>query len=135
MRPPTLIAWLVYAAFVLCALGFDSPEPLLTSTGPLPAGKIIVWIGWAGFTLYSVYCSIHENIFRTIGKLAQLHWGRQIGIDLYLGLALTLWLIYLNEGSVLILLLWLPPTLAFGNLATFLYVALHYDTLVARFLG
>lgn len=135
MRPPTLIAWLVYAALVISALLFDSPEPLLTSTGPLAAGKLLVWLVWLGFTVYSIYCSIHENLFRTIGKLGQLHWGRQIGMDLYLGLALTLWLIYLNEGSLLVLLLWVLPTLAFGNLATLLYVALHYDTLVARFFG
>jgi hypothetical protein len=36
---------------------------------------------------------------------------------------------------VLALLLWLVPILAFANLATLLYFAIHYDSLVARFLG
>lgn len=69
------------------------------------------------------------------GKIAELHWGRQIGIDLYLGLSLTLFIVYLNEGSVLVMLLWLIPTFAFGNLATLLYFAIHYDAIVARFIG
>jgi len=58
-----------------------------------------------------------------------------VSADLYLGLCLTLFVAYLNEGSVLVVLLWLLPTLFFANLATLLYFAVHYDAIVARFLA
>lgn len=49
---------------------------------------------------------------------------------LYLGL--MLFVIYLHEGSVLVTCLWLLPILAFANLATLLYVGIHFDAIVAR---
>jgi len=85
------------------------------------------------FTAYSIYCSGRENIFKTIRTMAWLHWGRQIGTDLYLGLLLFLAVIYLHQGSVLVLAAWLIPVLLFANLATLLYVAIHFEALVARF--
>ena len=59
---------------------------------------------------------------------------RQISLDLYLGLFLTSAVIYLHEGSLLVLLAWLPAILLFANLATLLYVAMNYDGLMAHFL-
>jgi hypothetical protein len=47
---------------------------------------------------------------------------------------MALFVVYLHEGP-LALLLWLVPTLLFGNLSILLYFAIHFDGLVARFPG
>jgi hypothetical protein len=130
---PNLISWGVFAAFVACAVGFGWHPALLHFDGPMAPVKIIVWLALLLFTGYSIYCSGKENIFKTIRTMARLHWGRQIGIDLYLGLALFLSVIYLHEGSIVAVALWLVPVLLFANLATLLYVAIHFESLVARF--
>jgi hypothetical protein len=95
------------------------------------AAKAVVWLAFLLFTAYSIYCSGRENIFKTIRTMARLHWGRQIGLDLYLGLALSLAVICLHEGPIA-LALWLVPVLLFANLATLLYLAVHFESLVAR---
>jgi hypothetical protein len=100
--------------------------------GSTGAAKAIVWTALLVFTGYSIYCSTRESIFRSIVSITRLHWGRQIGIDLYLGLLLSLSIIYLHEGPVTALL-WVIPVLLFGNLATLWYVALNFESLVARF--
>lgn len=126
--------WGAYAMFVALAVLLCRHEPLFDSSGPYAAGKLIAWAAWAAFTGFSAYCSRHENLFVTIGRIWRMHWGRQIGLDLYLGLAIFLFVVFLHEGAP-VMLLWLAPALAFVNLATLLYVALHYDALVARFVG
>lgn len=63
-----------------------------------------------------------------------MHWGRQIGADLYLGLFLALLIIYLHEGA-LAAFLWTVPTLAFANLSILLYFAIHFDAIVGRFVA
>ena len=65
--------------------------------------------------------------------ISRYHWARQIGIDLYLGVGMFAFLVYLNEGSVLILLFWLAPFILFANLAVLLYVAMNYDTIISHF--
>ena len=130
-----LLLWGVFVVFVACALAFVRHDGMFAPGGPLTAGKYVVWAAFLGFLGYSVHCSRRENLFGTIRTMARLHWGRQIGIDLYLGLALMLFVIYLSEGSMLAVALGLLPTLAFANLATLLYFAIHYDSIVARFLA
>jgi hypothetical protein len=129
------IPWLAFAVFSGCALLFGRSEELFISRSALPAGKYLAWAAFIAFLAYSIYCSSRENIFRSVASMARLHWGRQIGIDLYLGLAIFLFLIYLQQGSVLVVLLWLLPVLAFANLATLLYLAIHYDSVVAKVLS
>lgn len=126
--------WAAYALFVALALWGHGPEPLFWSNSPLPAGKAVAWAAYLGFLAYSIHCSRHEDLIATIGQVGRYHWGRQIGLDLYLGLGFTLFIVYLTEGSVWAVLLWLLPTLPFANLATLLYVATHYDRLVGHFL-
>lgn len=135
MRLLNHFLWAVFAVFVGTAIYLHKGEHLFISNGPIPAGKPIFWMLFAGFLFYSLYCSTRESLFKTIRQISAYHWGRQIGIDLYLGLGLTLFVISLNEGSPLALVLWAVPTLLFGNLATLFYVAMNYDGLVARFLG
>ena len=129
-----LISWGIFAAFVVCAVALGWHPAILRFEGPMGAAKIFVWLAFLSFTAYSIYCSGRENIFRTIRSMARLHWGRQIGIDLYLGLLLSLSVIWLHEGFI-IALIWLVPVLLFANLATLLYVAVHFESLVDRFVG
>lgn len=127
------ILWTIYAAFALGAFYFDSHDRLFDFTGRLWPAKSTIWAALAGFVAYSAYCSAHENLFRTVEKINEYHWGRQIGIDLYLGLMLLSVIIYLQEGSLLAALVWIVPALFFVNLVTLLYFAIHFDALVARF--
>src|SRR5260370_12542657 len=94
--------WTAFIVFVAAALYFDR-QPSVVQSRP---GKYVVWAAFAAFLGYSLYCSARENLFRSIKKMAELHWGRQVGIDLYLGLALMLSLVYLNERSALVCVLW-----------------------------
>lgn len=129
------LPWLAFAVFAGCALLFGRSEDLFVSRSALPAGKYLAWAAFTAFLGYSIYCSLRENIFRSVAAMAKFHWGRQIGIDLYLGLGIFLFLIYLHQGSMLVVLLWLVPVLAFANLATLLYLAVHYDSLVGKFIS
>jgi hypothetical protein len=128
------LLWLAFVAFVALALYYDGHARLFTFGGPLAPIKLAIWVAFAGFLAYSVYCSARENLFRSVAKIGELHWGRQIGTDLYLGLLLALFVVYLNEGSALVALLWLVPALVFANLVTLLYFALHFEEIVGRFL-
>jgi hypothetical protein len=123
------IFWLLYFGFVGSALFFSAEGHVFWSGGPFTLGRTVVWGCFLGFTLYSFYCSSKENLFKTIKAMAKFHWGRQIGLDLYIGLLLSSILIYMHGGAA-IFLLWLVPILLFGNLATLLYFAIHFDTLV-----
>jgi hypothetical protein len=127
--------WALFSIFVVCALYFNWRGDIFAASGPLPAIKLSVWVVFFGFLGYTIYCSSREDIVGSVGKLAELHWGRQIGVDLYLGLLLALLVIYLNEGSALVALLWLLPMLAFANLASLLYFAIHFDSIVGHFLS
>ena len=128
-----LSMWAAFAAFVGCAWWFDRhPE---VPAGPFAAGRYVVWAVFAAFLAYTVWCSVRENLGRSTKQVLMLHWGRQFVTDLYLGLFLMTFVVFLHEGSVLAALLWLVPAAVFGNLATLVYVALHYDGLVARFTG
>jgi hypothetical protein len=126
--------WALFSIFVACAFYFDWHENLFAASGPLAALKVSVWTAFFGFLGYTIYCSSREDLLGSVRKLAELHWGRQIGVDLYLGSMLALLVIYLNEGSVLVALLWLLPMLVFVNLASLLYFAIHFDSIVGRFL-
>lgn len=126
--------WIVFAFFVFGALYFHNGEPLFISEGDYPAGKPIIWLLFLSFLVYSIYCSSKENIFKTIKTISPFHWARQIGVDLYLGLLISMFIIYLNEGSLWVLSLWLIPIILFANLATLFYIAMNYDSLVSHFL-
>ena len=126
--------WGVYVLFAACALYFGWHEDIFAFDGPLAAAKLAVWACFAGFLPYSLYCSSREDLLRSILKIFELHWGRQVGADLYLGLLLALLIIYLNEGALAVVL-WLVPTLLFANLSILLYFAIHFDAIVSRFLA
>lgn len=125
--------WLVYGIFVIVAISYQGSEPLFVSQGDYPYGKPILWLVLIGFLVYSLYCHVKENFFKTMSITSKYYWTKQIGIDLYLGVVVSGAIIYLNEGSLLVLGLWLLPLVLFANLATLLYFAMNYDSLINHF--
>ncbi len=95
------LLWIVFIAFVILAVAFKSSEPLFISNGPYACGKYLAWLLFFSFLGYTIYCSSKESFFRSLRRLYPILWARQIGLDLYIGLVLTSFLIYLNEGSML----------------------------------
>ena len=135
MRSSRNLLWLAFVVFVACALYADWHENLFALRGPLAPVKALVWLTLAGFLGFTIFASARENLFRSIDEIGELYWGRQIGIDLYIGLLIFLFFVYLNEGSLLVTLCWLIPAIAFVNLATLVYLAIHFEEIVAKFLA
>lgn len=129
-----LISWGIFFVFVFAAITFSWHDGIFQFNGATGIGKGLVWAAFLLFTGYSMYCSSKENLFKSISRMAQLQWGRQVGIDLYLGLLLFICVVYLHSGLA-VLLLWLIPTLLFANLATLLFVAIHFESLISRFVS
>ena len=127
--------WVLYFAFVAVALVTHAGEPIFVASGPYALGKPIVWVIYIAFLAYSIWVSSKESFFKALERMGAILWCKQVGIDLYLGVAFFGFLIYLNEGSLLLLLLWVVPMLIFANLATLLYLALNYQSLVAHFIN
>jgi hypothetical protein len=132
-RQAKAASWAAYFLFVGLALAANWHDRLFRFDTPHAAGKAVVWALFLGFTAYTIYCSSRENLLAGFRVVLGRQWGRQVLADLYIGLLLPITIICLHSGSALVLLLWLAPILAFANLATLLYFAIHYDSLVARF--
>ena len=129
-----LVLWGLYGAFALSAVTANMQETTFQFSSPLSGIKAIVWLALLAFLGYSVYCSFQENFFRSVRSIATLHWGRQIGADLYLGLFVLLFIMFLNEGA-LVAVIWLIPILIYANLAVLLYLAINFDSIVTKLLG
>lgn len=127
--------WILYALFAVVAIATHNGEPMFYSAGPYAAGKYVVWGVFFAFLAYSLYATTQASFIKSLPKINQYIWGRQIGIDLYISVFMSLFVIYLNSGSVWVLLLWLVPVLIYANLAILLYVALNYGALVSHFVG
>lgn len=82
---------------------------------------------------YTIYCNFKESFFQTAKSMWKLHFGRQAIIDLYLGLLLFMFFVYLIEGSVLTTLLWLLPAIPFVNIVTLIYLIVNFDRIIAFF--
>lgn len=127
--------WLFYAAFLIMAMNYGGREPLLATPERMAAGKYLLLAIYVSFLVFSLDATARENFFRSIREINGLLWGRQVGIDLYISVALSLALIWLVEGSVLAVLLWSLPVLVFANLAILPYIMLNYSAIVGAFLG
>ena len=125
--------WILFIGFAFFAIWTREDEFIFVSQSPYNFGKYIVWIIFLCFLGYSIYSSAKENFFKSLIRISKMFWGWQIGIDLYIGLLLPLILIYLH-GGILVFLIWLIPVLIYANLATLLYLALNYDSLVSHFI-
>lgn len=127
------ILWILFIGFAFFAIWTREDEFIFTSQGPYSFGKYIVWIIFFCFFVYSIYSSFHENFFKSVIRISEMFWGWQIGIDLYIGLILPILIIYLH-GGIFVFLVWLIPVLIYANLATLLYLALNYDSLIRNFI-
>lgn len=121
--------------FVLGAIYFNWDQGPFHFDGPFAFMKLLVWISFALFSAYSGYCTLNEDLFGTLREVMRFHFGRQICIDLYLGVGLILFLMYLNEPTFLGFLVWMIPTLFYVNLISLLYFAIHFDHIVMRLLN
>lgn len=133
-RTSRLVLWALYSAFALFAVFSNLDETTFRFDGPYGGVKAVVWLALLGFLGYSIYCSSKENFFRSVKSIASLYWGRQVGIDLYLGLCIGMFIIILNDG-LLVALVWLVPVLIYANLVFLLYFALQFDDIVTKLLG
>ncbi len=127
--------WVLYALFVVIAVLTHSGEPVFQATGPYAVGKYVVWALFFGFLAYSIYCSTQASFIKSLPKINQYIWARQIGLDLYISVFLSLGLIYFNSGSIWIMLAWMVPVIIYANLAILLYIALNYVSIIAQFTG
>ena len=125
--------WILFVGFAIFAIWSRKDASIFVSQGPYPYGKYVIWIIFFAFFAYSIYASRNENFFKSLKKITNMLWGRQIGIDLYIGLLLPM-LIILLHGGTYIFLIWLIPVLLYANLATLLYLALNYDSIIQHFI-
>lgn len=125
--------WLIYAAFLILAILFGGREAMLSFSGAYAAGKIGVFLVFGGFFVFSLYATKHENFFKTIFAMNRTLWGRQVGLDLYISVFLSLALIYMIEGSVVVMLFWAAPVLLFANLAILPYILLNFGAIIGHF--
>lgn len=127
--------WSVYAVFLTAAMVFGAREGLVLTDGAAPGFKYLIFVAYVGFLAYSVLATARENFFRTLGVMGRLWWGRQVGLDLYISMALSLVLIWAVEGSVWALLFWLVPVLIFANLTVLPFILLNYAEIAGLFVS
>ena len=126
--------WVLFFILIVAAITTREDDYIFISQSQFGMGKYVLWILFIGFLGYSLHVSSKENFFKSVKSINQFLWGRQIGIDLYIGLLLPLLIISLHGGTI-VFFLWLIPVLIYANLATLLYFALNYDSLVSYFMG
>lgn len=127
------LLWIIYAAFMIIAVLSGGTESFLTTESEYIAGKYVLLIAFLAFLAYSFHAGRKENFFKAVGKINSFYWGKQISIDLYISVFLSLAFIGLHEGSVTTMLLWLIPLVLFANLAILPYVILNYGSIIERF--
>ena len=75
-----------------------------------------------GFTGFTVYASLKEDFLKSHGAILKRLWGRQLVLDIYIGLLLFHLFVYAREESMLITLCWLVPSLVLGNIVPLIYM-------------
>jgi hypothetical protein len=98
--------------------------------------EVFRWIAvvvLVSFTAYSVYCNFKQSFFKFFRELWSSYFGRQVTFDLYIGLGLFMFFVYLIEGSVTVTLLWLLPAIPFVNIVTLLYFVINFDKILSHF--
>ena len=129
-----LILWAFLAVFLLATSLIPGLAPAGTNSSQNSMGLTIAQLGtglaWLAFLIYSIRCSMKESLVKTMKRMAGTYWGRQIGLDLYIGLIMFSAMVFAVEGSLWIGLLWLIPTLIYGNLVPLFYLATRLPQIV-----
>ena len=84
------------------------------------------------FTAYTVYCNLKQSFLEFFKELWSSHFGRQVTFDLYIGLGLFMFFVFLIEGSLTVTLLWLLPAIPFVNIVTLLYFVINFDKIISN---
>lgn len=85
------------------------------------------------FSGYTIYVAKTESFWKSLRTVIALKWGKQVVMDLYVGLFLFGFFIYLVEGSLLVTLAWLVPALILGNPVTLLYFVVSFPAIMSHF--
>ncbi len=96
--------------------------------------EVVRWVAillLISFGSYSIYCNLKESFFQSAKTMWRLHFGRQAIIDLYLGLILFMFFVYLIEDSILTTGLWFLAAIPFVNIVSLIYVIVHFDRIIA----
>lgn len=125
-----VLVWLVYVLLSVGAFYWHWHPDMFAFNGHLGWVKAGLWLVFGAFFIYTAHCSRKEDLLRTVRSMAGLFWGRQIMLDLYMGLIFTLLIIGLHQG-LWVMVCWALPVLFFGNLFAWLYVLIHFESLVA----
>lgn len=128
-----VLLWAAFALFVGVALVTSGDAQLFQFDTATDIARLFLIAIWLGFLAYSIICSSRDNLFQTIAEMNKRHWGRQIGIDLYISVFLSVGLVYLVTGSVFQTILWGIAFIPFANLAILLFLILHLDEIVTAF--
>lgn len=123
---------IIFIIFACIGIATKKDASIFISESQYGVGKYIIWLLFFTFFSYSIYCSSKENLYKSLRNIFQMHWGRQVVIDLYIGVLFPLSIIYLH-GGVFVFLLWLLPIIVNVNLFTLLYFALNYDSILSHF--
>ena len=126
-----VLLWAAFSLFVAIALITNWDDRLLHFDDAIGLTRLFLIVVWLAFLAYSILCSQKENLFRTIAEMNKRYWGRQIGLDLYISVGLSIGLVYLVTGSIWQTVLWGIAFLPFANLAILLFVILYLDDLVS----
>ncbi len=134
MNIQSKLLYLVLISFFVFAFGFQEIPKTKLIDLQIVIIKYILLIILILFVGYTIHCTIKENFYISMKKIFKLLWGRQVGIDLYIGLLLFSFFVFMIEKSVGILLLWLVPSLIFGNIIPLTYLVTHFE-LVCNLFG
>lgn len=128
MNIQAIALYSILAGFMTFA--FVTAPPPESISGGMVFLKYAIYATLFAFVVFTVYCTIKENFFKSIRKIVALHWGRQVGVDLYIGLLLQMFLVFMVEKSVAMMIVWLIPALIYGNIIPLLYFATHFERIV-----
>ena len=93
------------------------------------------------FSSHQLPLLVSRVLRRITGAHSFLHWegprGESPGISgefTLPGLLMFNFIVYLNEGSLLIMLAWLVPTMILGNIIPLIYFVVNFHSLVSHFM-
>jgi hypothetical protein len=127
------VFWLLYTTFSLVVILNNWDKNPFSFSQPMSMGKYFIWFLYFAFSIYTIYCSMTEHFMKSVRKILVMNWGRQISLDLVIGLILIIFVVYWTTGSSLSAFLWGITFIPFGNLSTLLFFAINYDKLVNVF--
>lgn len=135
MNIQSKILYLFLFAFFVYAFGIETIPKAKSLEGSYLFAKYF-WLALLSFFVgFTYYCSTKENFMKSMKKIFKLYWGKQVGIDLYLGLSIFSFYIFLIEKSVVKTLIWMIPSLVFGNIIPLAYLVTHFELILSLFEG